>query len=89
VSDLAEITRDLATGRLSASDQPGIIAREGRNIDSVQQEPHPHKGRLSPFFTNAPARAPVAQAQCQGDQVLHSTVCWYYALRGFCYTPGG
>jgi len=28
--------RDLAAGRLGANDQPGIVARNGVNIDSVQ-----------------------------------------------------
>src|SRR5271157_578241 len=94
VSDLVEIARDLAAGRLSAKnvvgfldhqelaiareprpvgwylrltvhDQPGIIARvaevlasNGMNIDSVQQEPHSPKERLSLFFTVEPVSEP-------------------------------
>jgi len=94
VSDLVEIARDLAAGRLSAknvvgflesralelssepkpagwylrltvNDEPGIIARvaetlarEGMNIDSVQQEPHSPKERLSLFFTVEPVSEP-------------------------------
>jgi homoserine dehydrogenase len=94
VSDLVEIARDLAAGRLSAKnvvgflesrelelapepkpagwylrltvgDEPGIIARvaevlarEGMNIDSVQQEPHSPKERLSLFFTVEPVSEP-------------------------------
>jgi homoserine dehydrogenase len=94
VSDLVEIARDLAAGRLSAKnvvgfldtreleiaaepkpagwylrltvhDQRGIIARVadtlsrgGMNIDSVQQEPHSPKERLSLFFTVEPVSEP-------------------------------
>ncbi len=94
VSDLVEIARDLAAGRLSAknvvgflesreleiapepkpagwylrltvNDERGIIARvaeilsrEGMNIDSVQQEPHSPKTRLSLFFTVEPVSEP-------------------------------
>jgi len=94
VSDLVEIARDLAAGRLSSKnvvgflesselkiaaepravgwylrltvhDQPGIIARvaevlarHGMNIDSVQQEPHSPKERLSLFFTVEPVSEP-------------------------------
>jgi hypothetical protein len=55
---------EIASGRLSANDQPGIIAREGVTIYSVQHEPHSPEEHLSLFFTNDPARAPVAQAEC-------------------------
>ncbi|HEY4932325.1 MAG TPA: homoserine dehydrogenase [Terriglobales bacterium] len=94
VSDLVEIARDLAAGRLSGknvvgflesreleiapepkpagwylrltvNDERGIIARvaeilsrEGMNIDSVQQEPHSPKTRLSLFFTVEPVSEP-------------------------------
>ena len=94
VSDLVEIARDLAAGRLSAknvvgflesrelelapepraagwylrltvNDEPAIIARvadvlarESMNIDSVQQEPHSPKERLSLFFTVEPVSEP-------------------------------
>jgi len=98
VSDLVEIARDLAAGRLSAKnvvgfldpreleiapepkpagwylrltvhDQRGIIARvaetlasDGMNIDSVQQEPHSPKERLSLFFTVEPISEPKVRA---------------------------
>jgi homoserine dehydrogenase len=94
VSDLVEIARDLAAGRLSAknvvgflesreleltpepkpagwylrltvNDEPGIIARvaetlarEGMNIDSVQQEPNSPKELLPLFFTVEPVSEP-------------------------------
>ena len=94
VSDLVEIARDLAAGRLSAKnvvgflesrelelapepkpagwylrltvhDEPGIIARvaetlarEGMNIDSVQQEPNSAKELLPLFFTVEPVSEP-------------------------------
>ena len=61
VSDLVEIDCDLATGRLSASssdDEPGLIAREGMNIDSVQQEPHSSKEHLLVFVTIKPVSEP-------------------------------
>jgi hypothetical protein len=54
---------DLAAGCLTASGQPGIIAREGMNIDFAQGELYSPKRCLSLFFTNDPARAQVAQAQ--------------------------
>ena len=51
--------------RLTVHDQRGIIARvadtlarEGMNIDSVQQEPHSPKERLSLFFTVEPVSEP-------------------------------
>src|SRR5271157_3692241 len=98
VSDLVEIARDLAAGRLSAKnvvgflesnelticdepravgwylrltvhDQPGIIARvaevlarKGMNIDSVQQEPHSPKERLSLFITVEPVSEPTVRS---------------------------
>jgi len=47
--------------RLTVNDEPGIIARvadtlarEDMNIDSVQQEPHSPKERLSLFFAVEP-----------------------------------
>jgi len=94
VSDLVEISRDLAAARLSAknvvgflehqelaiapepkpagwylrltvNDERGIIARvaevlarQGMNIDSVEQEPHSPKDRLSLFFTVEPVSEP-------------------------------
>jgi len=97
VSDLVEIARDLAAGRLSSKnvvgflesnelkicpkprpvgwylrltvhDQPGIIARvaevlarQGMNIDSVQQEPHSPKERLSLFITVEPVSEPTVR----------------------------
>jgi acetolactate synthase small subunit len=51
--------------RLTVNDERGIIARvaetvarEGMNIDSVQQEPHSPKERLSLFFTVEPVSEP-------------------------------
>src|SRR5208337_3313065 len=57
LSHLVEIARDLAAGRLSATDEPGIIAREGINIGPVQHEPHPQRGvcRRSSPLTRPPA----------------------------------
>ena len=51
-------TVEIAAGRLSADDQPGIIVREGMNIDSVQQEPHSPHERLLLFFTVEPGSGP-------------------------------
>ena len=73
VSDLVEIARELAAEhkpagwylRLTVYDEPAIIARvaeilsrEGMTIDSVQQEPHSPKTRLSLFFTVEPLSEP-------------------------------
>ena len=51
--------------RLTVNDERGIIARvadtlarEGMNIDSVEQEPHSPKERLSLFFTVEPVSEP-------------------------------
>ena len=56
--------------RLTVHDQRGIIARvadtlarEGMNIDSVQQEPHSPKERLSLFFTVKPSPNPKSAAR--------------------------
>ena len=35
-----------------------VLAHHGMNIDSVQQEPHSPKGRLSLFFTVEPVSEP-------------------------------
>ena len=106
VSDLVEIARDLAAGRLSAknvvgflesreleiapepkpagwylrltvNDERGIIARvaeilsrEGMNIDSVQQEPHSPKTRLSLFFTVEPVLRTQSPQRHRKDQRL-------------------
>src|SRR5271157_746751 len=54
--------------RLTVHDQPGIIARvaevlarKGMNIDSVQQEPHSPKERLSLFITVEPVSEPTVR----------------------------
>ena len=53
-----EIARSLAAGRLSAHDEGGIIACDGMNIDTMQQEPHSPKARLSLLFTVEPVSKP-------------------------------
>jgi hypothetical protein len=45
--DATGTARYLSPGRLSANDQPGIIAREGMKIDSVRQGPYLPIERLS------------------------------------------
>ncbi len=67
--------------RLTVNDERGIIARvadtlarEGMNIDSVQQEPHSPKERLSLFFTVEPVSEPKVRGAIEKINDFHFTV---------------